>query len=207
MQRSLRCEWINSTIDTKQGGDRVEQLSVAKSIGLNIPNTLITNDPGAARDFYRCYNRNIVLKALHHHSVVIQDKVYSMYTHRVLDQDLSKFDDLIYAPCILQERLDKQYELRITVVGDRFFATRIDSQFATNGHDDMHCLLRDLPKRATEIEYNVAEQCLNIVNSLNLKYGAIDFVVDKDNRLIMRVESDRLPVLDRISDWTTHNQS
>jgi glutathione synthase/RimK-type ligase-like ATP-grasp enzyme len=184
LQRSLRCEWINSIQGTRRGGDHVEQLSVAKALGFDIPNTLITNDPRAARDFYHTCHSDIVLKALHHHSTEIQDKVYSMFTHKVMDGDLLKFDGLIYAPCILQERLQKQYELRVTVVGDRVFGTEIDSQATTNGRDDMHrCPLQDLPKRTTNLEDQLAEGCLKIINSLGLRYGAIDFVIDKKNRV------------------------
>jgi glutathione synthase/RimK-type ligase-like ATP-grasp enzyme len=184
LQRSLRCEWINSTHGTKQAGDRAEQLSLAKALGFNIPNTLITNDPSTARDFYHTCNGDIIIKALHHHSVEIRDKVYSMYTHRVANEDLLRFDDLTYAPCILQERLHKQSDLRVTVVGDRIFATEIDSQSTKNGRDDMHrCPLKDLPKRAVKLDDTVGELCLKIINSLGLKYGAIDFVINKNSSL------------------------
>jgi glutathione synthase/RimK-type ligase-like ATP-grasp enzyme len=52
LQNSFRCEWINTPNTTKQAGDRMVQLSVAKALGFDIPATLITNDPMAAHDFY-----------------------------------------------------------------------------------------------------------------------------------------------------------
>ena len=60
----------------------------------DIPATLITNDPDAAREFYYSHDRDILIKALHNHSVEIRGKLYSMYSHKVLKEDLSRFDDL-----------------------------------------------------------------------------------------------------------------
>ena len=76
-------------------------------------------------EFYQHHDGQIVLKAVHHHRIEIEGKVYSMYTHSLTKDDLSRLDDLIYAPCILQERLDKKSELRVTVVGEKVFAGRI----------------------------------------------------------------------------------
>jgi glutathione synthase/RimK-type ligase-like ATP-grasp enzyme len=184
LQMNLKCEWINNPDSTIQSSDRLEQLSTAKTLGFNVPSTLITNDPVAAHDFYYAHHRNIVLKALHYHSIEINDKVFCMYTHVVQKQDLQLFNDLVYAPCILQQRLDKSSELRVTVVGERVFAVEIESQSTMKGSDNMHrCNLSDLPKRVINLENTTREQCTKLINSLGLRYGAIDFVVDKNAHL------------------------
>jgi hypothetical protein len=102
LQNSFTCEWISSAQSTLKASDRIGQLSVAKSTGFDIPATLVTNDPNAARDFYNSYHGNVVLKALHHHGIEVNGRLYSMYTHKVVEGDLSRFDDLSLAPCILQ---------------------------------------------------------------------------------------------------------
>jgi glutathione synthase/RimK-type ligase-like ATP-grasp enzyme len=184
LQRNLMCEWINNFDFTLHAEDRIEQFSVAKNVGLNIPATIITNDPKEARKFYNSCDGDIVLKPLHHHRIEVNDKVYFIYTHVVADQDLLGFDDLIYAPCILQKRLHKQYELRVTVVGEQVFAAEIDSQSTINGREDMHrCPISNLPKKAVKIENILRECCIKLLKSFGLKYGAIDFVMDKDNIL------------------------
>ncbi|MEP6577174.1 MAG: hypothetical protein ABJB85_12165, partial [Nitrososphaerota archaeon] len=112
---NLKCIWISSALATRQANDRAKQLSTAKGIGFDIPATLITNDPKAARDFYDYYDGNVVLKSLHHHSVQLNGRIYSMYTRKILKQELSMLGNLIYAPCILQKRLAIKSELRVTV--------------------------------------------------------------------------------------------
>jgi glutathione synthase/RimK-type ligase-like ATP-grasp enzyme len=184
LQSNLKCEWINSPGSTIQANDRVEQLSIAKSLGFNIPSTLITNDPIEAHNFYNACHGNIVLKALHHHVIEINNKVFYMYTHTVQKRDLSIFNDLVYAPSILQQRLDKRSELRITVVGEKVFAVEIDSQSNAKGRDDMHrCQLSDLPKREINLENKIRNRCVKLTNILGLKYAAIDLVVSKDDHL------------------------
>jgi glutathione synthase/RimK-type ligase-like ATP-grasp enzyme len=188
LQRSMKnCKWINSPQPTLTAeSDRMLQLSTARSVGFNIPTTLITNNPKAARDFYYLHNGNIVLKALHHHRVENRGKIYSMYTHRVSKQDLSRLDALSYAPCILQERVaNKKSELRVTVVGNQLFATRIDSPPPTieGWEEDIHrCPMSKLPMKAIEssqVKDSFTEQCIKLIKLLKLRYGALDFVEDK----------------------------
>lgn len=184
LQSNLRCEWINNPDSTIQATDRLGQLSIAKTVGFNIPSTIITNDPIAARNFYYAYHGNIILKALHHHGIEINNKVFCMYSHVVQEQDLRIFNDLVYAPCILQQRLDKRSDLRVTVVGERIFAVEIDSVSNVKGKDDMHrCQISELPKRVINLENTIREKCIKLINSLCLKYGAIDFVVDENDHL------------------------
>jgi glutathione synthase/RimK-type ligase-like ATP-grasp enzyme len=185
LQASLKCPWINPPDLTRVASDRVQQLSVAKALGLDIPETVITNDPKVARDFYHIHRGRIVIKALHHHAVQVANRVYFMYTHNMTKKDLSYLDDLVNAPCILQEKILKKSDLRITVVGKQIFAVEIDSQLASKGRDDLHrCPVLELPKRIIELKKAFKEKCIKLLDSFGLKYGAIDFIRDRSDRLI-----------------------
>jgi glutathione synthase/RimK-type ligase-like ATP-grasp enzyme len=186
LQSNLKCEWISSPQATLQASDRAKQLCVAKAVGFDIPATVITNDPEAALDFYHSHDGDIVVKALHQHNVEVQGKVYSMYTRRVLNHDLSKFDDLTYAPCILQQRVLRKSELRVTVVGEQVFAAILDPQSsAGEGYDDIHrCLRRLFCMRVYDLPSTIRERCTKLIRSLGLRYGAIDFILDKNDRLV-----------------------
>jgi glutathione synthase/RimK-type ligase-like ATP-grasp enzyme len=178
-------EWIDRPDATLLAENRFEQLSVAKKVGFSIPATLITNDPLAAREFYSDHDGDIVLKTLHHHGILIKDKRYSIYTRPFLNHDTSKLNGLIHAPCILQERLHKRSELRVTVVGKQAFAVEIDSQSTIDGKDDWHRSdILSLPKRVVGLEHSISELCVKLINSLGLKYGAIDLVNTKADDLV-----------------------
>jgi glutathione synthase/RimK-type ligase-like ATP-grasp enzyme len=184
LQDKLTCEWINRPEANLRASNRLLQLSVARNFGFNIPSTLITNDPDAARAFYYNHDRDVVLKALHHHGIEIDGKIYSMHTRSITKQDLKKFDDLIYAPCIFQERLHKKSELRVTVVGEQVFASRINSQSTTNGFNDLHKFpITDVPKNPVQLDDATTERCLKIMKALDLRYGALDFTIDKKDKV------------------------
>jgi glutathione synthase/RimK-type ligase-like ATP-grasp enzyme len=184
LQRRLTCEWINNPNAMLLAEDRIAQLSIAKTLGFDAPQTLITNDPKAAREFYHAHDGNIVLKALHHHGIEVHGKLYSMYTHMMEQKDLPKLKDLIHAPCILQERLVKRSELRVTVVGERVFAAELDSQSTKDGREDWHrCSMGSLPKSIVQMENLANERCIKIIKKLGLRYGAIDFIIDKNDQL------------------------
>ncbi|MGA9840798.1 MAG: hypothetical protein WBQ25_00625 [Nitrososphaeraceae archaeon] len=181
LRNNLKCEWINNPGSTIQASDRLKQLSIAKAVGFNIPSTLITNDPITARNFYYAHHGNIVLKTIHHHSIEIKKKIYYIYSHAAQKQDLSAFNDLVYAPCILQQRLDKKSDLRVTVIGKRVFAVELDSlSTVEGGHDINRCQMCNISKKAINLDNKTREKCIKLINSLGLKYGAIDFVIDKN---------------------------
>lgn len=180
---TLECGWINSPDATYRTNNRVTQLSHAKLSGFNIPSTLITNDPERSRSFYRDHDSDIILKVLHHHDIEANNKVYSIYSHRVTDKDLSKFDDLIYAPCILQERIHNCSELRVTVVKDKVFSVKLGSNTVASRYCDMHRIpLSRLPKRPIQLEKEFELHCIKLVESFGLDYGAIDFVMDEEGK-------------------------
>jgi glutathione synthase/RimK-type ligase-like ATP-grasp enzyme len=184
--RTLKCKWINSPEAILQTNDRRKQLLAAKASGFNIPSTLITNDAQAAKEFYNSHHGNIVLKALHNHGVELGGKIYSMYTRSVTNQDLVRLTDLIYAPCILQEKLQKKSEMRVTVVGDRVFAARLNFHSNSKKFDDIHrCSSADIYIEAQEkLRPSIIEQSIQLIKSLGLRYGAIDFVIDRSDHLV-----------------------
>lgn len=184
IEGNLKCIWISSALATRQANDRAKQLSTAKGMGFGIPPTLITNDPKAARDFYDYHDGNVVLKSLQHHSVQLEGRTYSMYTRKILKQELSKLGDLIYAPCILQRRLAIKSELRVTVVGERVFAVRLECESISSRYDDIHrCPLTKGNISEVKMVDSINESCIKLVKSLGLKYGAIDLIVDRKDRL------------------------
>jgi glutathione synthase/RimK-type ligase-like ATP-grasp enzyme len=180
---SLAAEWINKPEVFHMASDRLMQLTIAKRVGLRIPSTLITNDPDAAAKFCQDYNGQIILKAVHHHGIEIENKVFSMYTRSLTRDDLSRLGDLIYAPCILQERLNKKSELRVTIVGEKVFAAELDTTGIPNCRDDLHrCTVSEIPKKAVKLDNAIEEACLKIMKAFGLNYGAFDFILNDKNQ-------------------------
>jgi glutathione synthase/RimK-type ligase-like ATP-grasp enzyme len=193
LQRNLVCKWINTLDATIESSDRVRQLLAAKTVGFDIPPTLITNDSSAAKDFYHLHKGNIVLKALHRHSVLVGNTIYSAYARAINDSELLMLDnDLASAPCILQKRLAKKSELRVTVIGEEVFVAELGSNFLPEHHDvDIHHYLSDSCFPIQKIEHlpdEILNGCISLVKSLGLRYGAIDLAVEKGTNQLIFLE-------------------
>jgi glutathione synthase/RimK-type ligase-like ATP-grasp enzyme len=87
------------------------------------------------------------------------------------------------APVIYQREVRKAYDVRATVIGDRVFAAAIHSQDHGGTEVDWRSGTRlDLRHEAIELPAAIARKCLALTKQLDLRYGAIDLVADKDGR-------------------------
>lgn len=177
---TMENRWINNYEATHRTNNRMKQLIVAKQLGFNIPSTLVTNNPEKARRFYYEHNGDIILKVLHHHDIELLDKVYSIYSHRATNEDVKNFEDLSYAPSVLQERIHTCSEYRVIVVKDRVFSVQFGSDRELQCSDVHRIPLSRLSVKPALLENEHELQCVKLVKSLGLDYGAIDFVVDEN---------------------------
>jgi len=171
--------WVNP-LQAKLRADRKPgQLLNARDVGLRIPRTLFSNDPGRIRGFFRDNGGRAIYKPLTAACWVSDEKSHATFTS-VLSEELLRNDaSLANAPGIYQEFLDKDFELRVTVIGRSVFAARLDSQKdgyyltdwrANQIDNDIACEPYNLPE---EIE----EKCLALMGRLGLVFGCIDIVV------------------------------
>ena len=161
------------------------QLRVARELGLEVPPTLVTNDPAAARDFYAACGGRVVAKMLSSFAVYDREGRESVvFTNPVGPADLEDLSGLSLCPMTFQERVEKRLELRATVVGRRVFTASIDSQASPRAaHDwrrDGVALIGgwrpyDLPPEAER-------GLLALMDYYGLNYGAADFILTPDGR-------------------------
>ena len=177
----LKCNWINNPTAISHAEDRIKQLSVARDLGFDIPASVITNDPNVASNFYNICKGNMIIKVLHHHRIDVQNTAFSIFSQVISASHLKELKALVNAPCMLQERINKEYELRVTVVGDSIFAVRLDPP--DNLMFDLHSYtLSEISKKAVTIPVVLQERCKEMLKKLNLDYAALDFAVDRNGR-------------------------
>ncbi len=88
-------------------------------------------------------------------------------------------------PAIIQTYVPKQFELRITVVGDQVFPCAIHSQEgdAANQIDWRHDV-EALEHSVYELPEAVSEQCREFVKRMGLVFGCIDMIVTPDGEYV-----------------------
>lgn len=165
---SLDVFWINHPEKDRQAGRKAWQLGLAAGIGLNIPETLITSNPGTARAFIESRGpENTIYKSF---SATAKDW---RETRIVRPEELGLLDNVRFAPVIFQEYIPAEVDLRITIVGDRVFPAAIHSQETSYIYDFRMDML-NAQIEPCELPEDVEVRLLKLMRRLGLSYGAID---------------------------------
>ncbi|MBA1190842.1 hypothetical protein G7Z99_17600 [Pseudomonas entomophila] len=173
--------WLNSPTKIFIAEDKPMQLLLAHEIGFDVPQVAVTNDIKSVRSITA--NGQAVGKPLRQ-AVLTGDIERVMFTTRLGSINDGHADAIALTPFITQAEVVKQYDVRVTVVGERVFATAIWSQNNPETEVDWRQGSRpDLQHERIELTESVQEKCVELVRRLGLRYGAIDLVRDKAGKL------------------------
>ena len=141
------------------------QLSVAHGLGLNIPETIISNDPQAIQTFWERRGRNCIYKTL----TPMEGRL--LETRRLTATDFDEIHKVRHAPIIVQEVV-QGLDIRINVIGNELFAAEAAP---TIQQAELDCRID--PK--VKWEKHVIDEALQrdmrtLVRRLGLHYGSID---------------------------------
>lgn len=178
--------WVNPPRGVYAAEDKMAQLRLARSLGLLIPRTLVTNDPAAAREFYSACRGDVILKTFGRLAGYDADgREKLILTNRVLTEHLDEMQAVRHAPCFFQEYVPKDVELRVTVAGRQVFAAEIHSQQSAQSRDDYRRYdLENTPYRACTLPPRVEDACLRVVEHYGLSYGALDLIRRPDGAYV-----------------------
>ena len=168
--------WINDPEYSLRTENKIYQLEMASRIGLNIPKTLITNNPKDAKEFFEHHSKNVVVKPLKTNLINIGHEKQVMFTSLVTNED---FDSVKCSPCFFQEYVDKELELRIIVIGDKALSLAIHSQDSEKTRVDWRRDVWNLKITEYTLDEEVKKKCVLLTKQLGLEYGAIDMIFSK----------------------------
>lgn len=175
---SLDTHWVNHPLRDQDAGRKTYQLRLAADLGFEIPDTLITSDPDAARTFIDRWGPDRTLY-----------KAFSATARhwresRILRPDeVALVNNVRYAPVIFQEYVPADADLRITVVGDRIFPAAIYSQ-ETAYKEDFRMDMVAARMEACTLPADIEDKLLALMDRLSLVYGAIDMRRTPDGRYV-----------------------
>lgn len=181
---SLGCFQVDPLICVRKTDHKELQLQKAVELGMEIPPTLITNDPHEARAFYYAHGGKVVTKTQSSFAIYRGGEEQVVFTTPVTEESLERLDGLRYAPMVFQALVPKRIELRATVVGRTVHTAYVDSQKSELSSIDWRRdgvgLLNawepyDLPDRTREA-------LLGVTEFFGLNYAAADFIVTPDDR-------------------------
>lgn len=177
--------WINDPYKNRVASNKLLQLRIAKTLGFEIPDTLITNNPKTAKEFYSKHDGNIINKPISQAYLEIEDGYFLIYTNKITEKELESINLVSYGPTLFQEYIPKKIELRITVVGNQIFAAGIDSQSSQKTMVDWrHYDFQNVLHFTFELPQRIKDICFKLVKKFGLVFAAIDMVLTPDERYI-----------------------
>ncbi|MCG7374307.1 hypothetical protein MHL40_16765 [Pseudomonas luteola] len=173
--------WLNSPTNILNAEDKPLQLLLAHEIGFNVPQASITNNLASALQIASV--GSTVGKPLRQ-ALLNGERERVIFTTRLDGLSDTDAQAIAVAPFIVQREVIKSYDVRVTVVDSKIFATAIHSQEHAETEVDWrqgsNPELRHEPIQLPEV---VQQQCLELLKRLKLRYGAIDFVCDLEGKL------------------------
>lgn len=167
--------WVNDVVRDAAASHKPWQLELARRVGLHIPETLMTNDPEAARAFWASQPQGTVYKAF-------SATHYAWRETRLLRQDEWRLADAIrWAPVIFQAYVPATHDLRVTVVGQQLFAAAARTEDAEYPVDVRFNHVQYQPH---PLPPEVERKLLAFMTKLGLEYGAIDLRLTPDGEYI-----------------------
>lgn len=177
---TLEGRWLNSPFAILRAEDKPRQLTVARKVGLSVPTTIIGNNFDAACALVA--NRRCIVKPLRR--ALIEDPtgpgsvIYTTELEHLNERDRAAFTAV---PLIVQEKIEKNRDVRVTVVDERVAAVAISSQDRPETSVDWRRGSRtDLLHERIELPDNIVRKCIEVTKALDLRFAAIDLVHDCD---------------------------
>src|SRR5262245_14437499 len=118
LSQSLCAFWITDPARDGVASQKPYQLTLAQEIGLEVPPTLITSDPDAAREFWRANPGHVI-----HKQLIALPETWRE-TRRLTEDEEQLADTIALAPVLFQRHIPAIADLRVFVIGERTFAAR-----------------------------------------------------------------------------------
>lgn len=175
--------WINKVWSIRQAENKIYQLQLAKEIGFQIPCSVITSMPSKALEFYESNNQSTIIKPIRSGLIEGNEEEGVIFTSRIQLND-SNIERVKASPVYLQELINKQADVRVTVVGNQIFPARIDSQDTEEAKVDWRRARDPLPHAKLNLPEDIIDRCLKLTERLDLTFAAIDFILDKNENFV-----------------------
>ena len=160
--------WLSDPYATERAQNKLLQLRIARQLGLTVPRTLISSDPGAIREFTAAMGGRVIGKTL---TGVLGT---GLEAGRITADSLTDEDELRLSPTIFQEEIPGTDHLRVQVFGPDVYAARIRSAAL-----DWR-LAGDMRVDPIELDPALAATLRTMVERLGLRMGVFDLKVRPD---------------------------
>lgn len=168
--------WVNPPSGAARASSKILQHQAAVAVGLQMPETLYTNSAREVRAFAASKAGRVIYKPFSPTGWSDGDHRYMPYT-AILEDNTVPDEALRQTPGIFQELVPKAYEIRLTMLGNRAFAAKVNSQETETGKLDWRQAPKELRLEPMQVPVELEERCAALLRELGLVFGCFDFIV------------------------------
>lgn len=177
--------WVNDPAACKAAQSKIVQLRAAYETGLAVPETIISNDAGMVKDLLEREGK-LVFKQFQggRWKSAVTGELYSS-DPVLLEKDSELPEEAIaICPGIYQQYIDKLFDVRVTVIGERMFPVRFWRKDHTAYLDwRPHIYDEDMLVEEFPLSCAAESKLRSLMRKLGLVYGCIDLVVDREGAM------------------------
>jgi hypothetical protein len=175
--RTLRARWVSPPTAIRLAECKALQLRDAAALGFDIPDTEITSDVARVQGLVERSQHGVICKPLrdgrvrsHGRSLLFTSMISSTQLHELGEE-----------PHLFQAFVPKRYDIRVTVIGEEIFSTRIEpnagDETAVDWRRSDPNSLRYQPEVLPD---DIAARCRALVGLYGLSFASIDLARRKD---------------------------
>lgn len=150
---------VNRLVAMGSNGSKPYQLALVRDLGFAVPETLVTTDPGAAREFLGVHDDAIYKSVSDVRSVVA----------RVTPEQRARLEAITGCPTQFQSYVPGT-DVRVHVVGERVFACEITSDAV----DYRYPGEREVERRLVTLPDDISARCVAGAKGMGLSLAGID---------------------------------
>ncbi len=170
--------------DLKRAGNKFDQLNVARQIGLVIPDTCITNDPRIAKGFIGNHPFGIA-KTVAGYGAKKEGGFEAVYTVELTMDKIEFLNSISLSPVCFQEKIEKKFELRVTIVYPQIFSCRIDSQSSSRTKIDWRKYdTKNTPHSIFDLPRDIGNKLLDMMRHYNVHFASFDLIVTPKEEIV-----------------------
>jgi ATP-GRASP peptide maturase of grasp-with-spasm system len=165
--------------------NKLEILNIAKSVGLNIPDTLITMDKSDLISFQNKHPR-IISKAISENVHFSDSNYHFFYPNAIVEKVHLKEIPNRFQPTLFQQYIDKLFEVRIFIFSGKLFAGAIFSQSNDKTKVDYRNYDASNPNRLVpfSIPKSLKTKLIKLMKVARLNSGSVDLIYNERNEFI-----------------------
>lgn len=164
---------------------KINNLLVAKSIGIDIPSTLVTTQKKDLLAFYKKHNGAITKPIMESRRISNEEDLATMYVMDLPEEVLNDIPEK-FAISLFQERLEIAFDIRVFYLDGAFYPIAIFTKKGNNRVDVRNTSRQNKEFRETRYKLSptLEEQLTELMDQLGLVSGSLDLIHTKDGRTV-----------------------